>query len=383
MLQQETPDTHLAGPSHHPAEFMRLVLDSTVEAFYSVNREGVTTLCNASFVRMLGFARQEDAVGRKLHDVIHHSHPDGSHYPRSECPIYRCASTGTAEHVEGEYFFRLDGSRFPVEYWTHPIVRNGELQGAICTFFDVTEKRRAQDEVQDAQRRKDEFLATLAHELRNPLAPLRNGLEIMGKTRPDDAQSERLRAMMVRQLGQLTRLVDDILDVSRMTHGKITLRKQPMDLRDAASAAVDSVGPAIAAKGQQLSVDTPHSPIQVDGDAARLTQVLMNMLDNASKYTPPEGHIELALSHGDETGAAIFVRDTGNGIAADMLEKIFEPFVQVPSAGRTNAGLGIGLMLVKRLVELHGGSVRAASAGLGQGAEFTVRLPARQAVASS
>lgn len=203
-------------------------------------------------------------------------------------------------------------SRFPVEYWTHPIVRDGVLEGAICTFFDVTEKRRAQDELEDAQRRKDEFLATLAHELRNPLAPLRNGLEIMRKTRPDDAQSERLRAMMVRQLGQLTRLVDDILDVSRMTHGKIALRKEPLDLRDAARAAVDSIGPAIAAKGQRLSVDTPESPIHVDGDAVRLTQVLMNLLDNASKYTPPQGRIELALSHGDEAGAVIFVRDTGN-----------------------------------------------------------------------
>jgi signal transduction histidine kinase len=233
------------------------------------------------------------------------------------------------------------------------------------------ELQRRLRQLAEADRRKDEFLATLAHELRNPLAPLRNALHILRATRRPD----RLQEMMERQVQQMVRLVDDLLEVSRITRGKIELRKEPVELARLVRNAIETSGPLIEAARHELDVALPPDPLVLDGDPVRLAQVISNLLNNAAKYTDPGGRIWLtAAREGSE--AVVRVRDNGIGIPSDMLPGIFEMFAQVDrSLGRSQGGLGIGLTLVRSLVELHGGSVGASSAGTGHGCEFAVRLP--------
>jgi signal transduction histidine kinase/CheY-like chemotaxis protein len=231
-------------------------------------------------------------------------------------------------------------------------------------------------EVQQADRQKNEFLSMLAHELRNPLAPIRNAVEVM-KLRGDIPQDLAwARDVIDRQMRQLSRLVDDLLDVSRITRGKIELRKQPIELAPVVLQAVEASRPFIESKRHELTASVPEEPIRVNGDAARLAQVLTNLLINAAKYTEEGGHVWVtARSDGNE--AVLAVKDTGVGIPPDMLSAVFDLFIQVEhSIDRSQGGLGVGLTLVKRLVEMHGGSVKASSEGLGRGSEFVVRLPA-------
>jgi signal transduction histidine kinase/DNA-binding response OmpR family regulator len=234
-------------------------------------------------------------------------------------------------------------------------------------------------EVQQADRQKNEFLSMLAHELRNPLAPIRNAVEVM-KLRTDVPQEyEWARDVIDRQIRQLTRLVDDLLDVSRITRGKIDLRTEPLDLSAVAVQAVEASRPFVEFKGHKLDVSVPPDGLPVHGDPARLAQVFTNLLINAAKYTEEGGQIWLAVRR-DGPEAVVSVKDTGVGIAADMLSAVFDLFIQVDHAiDRSQGGLGVGLTLVKRLVEMHGGSVAAHSDGPGQGSEFVVRLPALSA----
>jgi len=249
----------------------------------------------------------------------------------------------------------------------------------LGTAMDVTERRRLEDELRrhaerlaDADRRKDEFLAMLAHELRNPLAPLRTSLELLGA---GVAGGERFLEMAKRQVRHLVRLVDDLLDVARITRGKITLRKEPVLLADVAARALELARPLVDARGHALTVSLPSEPVRLEADAVRLVQVLANLLGNAAKYTPPRGSIWLTAERvGDEV--MVRVRDTGVGLPPALLPRIFDLFVQGDaSLDRTPGGLGIGLTLVHALVELHGGRVEARSAGLEQGSEFLVWLP--------
>jgi signal transduction histidine kinase/CheY-like chemotaxis protein len=235
----------------------------------------------------------------------------------------------------------------------------------------------SEKELQEAAQRKDEFLAVLAHELRNPLAPLRNALEIL--LRADRAgvtdKDQELLAMMQRQLCYLVRLVDDLLEVSRITRGKLQLRKERVELTPIVESALETSRPLLEAAGHQLVVNLPPDPIKLQADPVRLAQVLANLLNNAAKYTDPGGRIGLtAERQGDEV--VVQVRDNGIGIPGAMLPRIFDLFTQVDRlSGRAQGGLGIGLTVVRSLVQLHGGNVSAYSAGSGQGSEFTVRLP--------
>ncbi|MFP5289133.1 MAG: ATP-binding protein, partial [Thermoanaerobaculia bacterium] len=237
------------------------------------------------------------------------------------------------------------------------------------------QRKRAEAVLQETDRRKDEFLAILAHELRNPLAPLRNALQVMRLAGTDLETLERTRGMMERQVQQMVRLIDDLLDVSRITRGKIELRKERVDLSEVVRDALETCRPLIEAAGHELKVILPPEPIALDADPTRLAQVFSNLLNNAAKYTPRGGSILLSAER-EEDGVLVRVRDTGIGIPADMLPRIFEMFTQVDrSLERTQGGLGIGLSLVRGLVELHGGSVEARSEGLGRGSELLVRLP--------
>jgi len=249
-------------------------------------------------------------------------------------------------------------------------------QNRVAVLFnDITLRQRAENLLRESSRRKDEFLGTLAHELRNPLAPLRNGLELIRRAPGDTALIEKARAMMDRQLAHMIRLVDDLVDASRITLGKLDLRRQRIDLASAIRNAIETVRPLVDAAGQQLDVDMPEVPLIVDADLTRLSQVFANLLNNASKYTPPGGHLRLSMQS-DDGSARVSVRDDGIGIRADMLERVFEMFAQADrSLENARGGLGIGLSLVQRLVGMHGGHVSARSDGPGRGSEFIVELP--------
>jgi signal transduction histidine kinase len=233
----------------------------------------------------------------------------------------------------------------------------------------------ANAELRAADRRKDEFLATLAHELRNPLAPIRNAVEILRLAGTDPEAVDQCRDILARQVGVMVRLIDDLLDVSRITRDKLHLNREPIDLRDVLIAAVETSRPLLDRAGVALRYDWPAAPLRVAGDRVRLTQVFANLLNNAGKYTDRGGRVTLAAA--PEGGLAVVrVADTGIGIAAADLPRVFDLFAQVGKpADRAAGGLGIGLALVKRLAEMHGGAVAAASPGAGRGSEFAVRLP--------
>lgn len=240
---------------------------------------------------------------------------------------------------------------------------------------EIAQRKRAEQLLKDADRRKDEFLAMLAHELRNPLAPIRNAIHILQLQAPDGEQVRGPLEVIDRQTRQLAGLVDDLLDVSRITRGQITLHKQPLDLAEIVAQAVETSRPLLEARRHRFELQLPREPIVVEADTTRLTQVVLNLLNNAAKYTEEGGCIGLTVERQDAE-VVLRVRDSGMGIPAEMLPKIFEPFTQVEhTLDRAEGGLGIGLTLVRRLVELHGGSVQAFSEGRGHGSEFAVRLP--------
>jgi signal transduction histidine kinase len=251
-----------------------------------------------------------------------------------------------------------------------------ELLAHVSAHLQMARLRReATERLRDADHRKDEFLATLAHELRNPLAPLRNGLHVMRLARDDRDAVEKSRAMMERQLNQMVRLVDDLMDVSRISRGKVVLRRERVEVAEIVRQAVETSRPLIEERGHELRVRCCEQPLFVDGDAARLAQVFCNLLNNAAKYTERGGRVALTVERqgGD---AVVSVRDTGVGIPAAMLPKVFDLFTQADrSLEKSQGGLGIGLSLVKGLVEKHGGSAEARSEGPGRGSEFVVRLP--------
>ena len=239
----------------------------------------------------------------------------------------------------------------------------------------MAELRLAERALREADRHKDEFLATLAHELRNPLAPIRTGLEVLERVPGDSPKALRIRTIMQRQLTQLVKLIDDLLDVSRIATGKVVLQREVVDLRDVIESAVEGSQPLIAEAGHELAVHVPADRVGVLADPLRLAQVVGNLVHNAAKYTPSGGRIEVALAR--EGGEAVVrVSDNGVGIPAGMLDTVFDMFAQVDQTlDQSQGGLGIGLSLVRQLMELHGGSVSADSPGMDRGSTFTVRLP--------
>ncbi len=252
---------------------------------------------------------------------------------------------------------------------------DGRVVNWFGTSTDIHDQKTAEAALREADRRKDDFLALLAHELRNPLAPVRNGLQVLNLTAPaDDAMAE-TRAMMGRQLGQLVRLVDDLLDVSRISRGKLDLRLERVNVAAVVADAAEACRSLIEAKAHALTLNPGPEPVFVDGDAARLTQVVSNLLNNSAKYTPPGGRIRVGVA-ADAGAVRVTVADSGIGIPQSMLPRIFDLFTQVDrTLDMSQGGLGIGLSLVRQLLELHGGTVTARSDGYGLGSEFTVQLP--------
>lgn len=260
---------------------------------------------------------------------------------------------------------------------------NGDAQGhsiIISTMLDITARKHAEQAMADSDRRKNEFIATLSHELRNPLAPLRTGVAMLRRSGDDEALRERVLGTMERQLGHMVRMIDDLLDISRITRDQLQLRRQPITLAQVVAAAMETAQPLISARAHTLTL-RPHdlerraADVFIEGDLARLTQVLANLLHNAVKYTPSGGHIVVALE-ADDHEARLSISDDGIGIPPALLPRVFDMFAQIdPDTTSTHGGLGIGLAISRRLMQLHGGRLEAQSDGAGQGSRFTMALP--------
>lgn len=291
----------------------------------------------------------------------------------------------------------------PERFLAAPVVESGAIRGILATYrravefsdADATLLSALADQVaialvnlrqmqqlenavaalRDADRRKDEFLGMLSHELRNPLAPIRTAIFLLARVDPQSESASRARQVIQRQTDHLTRLIDDLLDVTRIARGKITLRREPVNMIDVVRRAADDHRSMLATQGLKFRINIPQETLWVEGDRTRIAQVVGNLLQNAAKFTPAEGEVSLALTP-MASSIALSVHDTGGGIEPEMLPHVFEPFVQSEkSLARSGGGLGLGLALVKGIVELHGGTVRAISRGLGLGAEFIVTLP--------
>ncbi|HEY4241475.1 MAG TPA: ATP-binding protein [Kofleriaceae bacterium] len=364
------------------SELFRLLLGSVRDyAIFMLDPAGRVATWNTGAERLKGYAASE---------IV------GSHfsrfYPRVDVDAGKCehelrvaAATGRFED-EG-WRIKKDGSPF----WANVVISAvrddaGTLVGFSKVTRDLTERKRNEEEraarlaAEHASRAKDEFLALLGHELRNPLAPIVTAVELM-RRRATGHEAE--LGIIERQVKHLTYLVDDLLDVSRVVNGKLELRRAPVDLRTAITNAVEIVQPMLEGRGHVLAVDVADAPVMIDGDEARLTQVVTNLLTNAAKYTPPGGHIELSLRATRAT-ATLTVRDDGVGIAAEMLPRIFDLFEQgTQRLDRAAGGLGLGLAIVRSLVELHGGHVTANSDGAGCGSTFSISLPVARAATAS
>jgi PAS domain S-box-containing protein len=323
---------------------------------------------NPAFVRATGL---EHAVGRTMRSMA----PD--HEPRWFEVYGKVAATGEPVHF-------VDEAAQLGRWYDVYAARVGPVgsRKVVVLFTDITQRRRTElelrrlaDDLAEQDRRKTEFLATLAHELRNPLAPIRSGLQLMRRARSDPAATARVQDIMDRQLDHLVHLVDDLLDVARITRGQVELKPALVPLADVLNAAVETSLPLVEAARHRLDVRLPPEPLTLYADATRITQVVSNLLNNAAKYTPRGGHIVLAAER-DGDQALIAVSDNGIGIPPESIHEVFRMFTQVAHAAlHVPGGLGIGLSLVKSLVELHGGTIQAASAGPGTGSVFTVRLP--------
>jgi PAS domain S-box-containing protein len=360
--------------------FRTLVEQVRDYAIFMTDTQGRATSWNEGVRRVLGFGEGE-WIGRDIVPLIFTPEDVQDGVGRRE--FDQATATGTAG--DDRWMMKKDGTRFfALGIVTALRDDAGRLLGFTKVMRDQTERKKIEDrlrqvaaDLSEADRRKDEFLAMLAHELRNPLAPIRNGLQILRLTKGNtDGAAERALEIMEEQTHHLTRLVEDLLDVSRITRGKIELRKEPVDLAVAMGHAAESVRPLAEARRHDFTVLPPPGPVMLAADPTRLEQVLVNLLNNAVKYTKPGGHISLTAGREGE-GVVIRVRDTGVGISADLLPHIFDLFTQAQrTLDRSEGGLGIGLTMVNRLVGLHGGSVEAHSTGPDQGSEFVVRLPA-------
>jgi PAS domain S-box-containing protein len=349
---------------------LRLLIDSVKEyAIFMLDPEGRVASWNQGAERIIGYTPAE-IIGRSV----------ASFYPAEAAargaPEEELATTIKHGSFETNgWRLRKDGSRF----WANIVIcamhdLEGRLRGFSQVTRDLTERRQFQ-ELTESRERTHEFLAMLSHELRNPLAPLKTSVDLLRMRSLDDPIAARAIDVMDRQVQHLTHVVSDLLDVSRITSGRITLADEDLDLETVISRAVETTSPLLESKGHSVVFIPAPQPITIRGDITRLTQVMVNLLNNAAKYTPEGGRIEIELEPARDS-VAIHVRDNGIGIAAELLPRVFDLFTQGQRAlDRAEGGLGIGLALVHRIVSLHGGTVRAFSPGAGRGSEFVVTLP--------
>jgi PAS domain S-box-containing protein len=342
-------------------------------------------LVNDAYARSCGH-RREELLGRGHFELFPNE--------ENERIFRRVAATGEPFYVEEKPFEYADQPERGVTYWSWSLVpvtaEEGRVHGVLLSLLDVTgqvtarkaveelsaERTRAAEALRESDRRKTEFLATLSHELRNPLAPIQNALWLLDRAEPRGEQAARARQIIQRQVGHLGRLVDDLLDVTRITRGKIHLQRERLDLVDLVARTLEDHKALFAARAVELAADLGELPVWLDADPTRISQVVGNLLQNAAKFTARGGRVEVGVTREPSGTVLVRVRDDGVGIEPALLDRIFEPFTQADdSLHRSGGGLGLGLSLVRGFVELHGGSAVARSEGVGHGAEFLVQLP--------
>lgn len=343
------------------------IVASSEDAIVSKTLEGKVLSWNAAATRIFGYESGE-IVGRPITTII----PPELQYQEGEI----LSKIRRGEHVEHFDTIRLtkDGRRIPISLTISPVRdAQGKIIAASKVARDISERRKVEEQLREADRRKDEFLALLAHELRNPLPAICYAIELIKRGNLTDTQRSDAQQVIERQVAHVSRLLDDLLDVSRITHGKVELRKECVKLGAIVASAVETARPLLEAKRHRLTVALPANPVYVEADAVRLAQVFSNLLINAAKFTKPGGNIQLKAVA--EAGAVrISVHDDGAGISAELRPRLFTMFAQ-DRHSRQDGGLGVGLCLVRELVALHGGTIEARSEGTGRGSEFSVRLP--------
>lgn len=357
---------------------IRSVVDHVVDGIITIDEEGSVASFNPAAEKLFGY-EATDVIGRNVRMLMpepYHSEHDS--YLQNYLATGIAKIIGIGREVIGR---KRNGSTFPMELAVSEF-HLGKQRFFTGIVRDITERKRLENELRQrltelaqADQQKNQFLAMLAHELRNPLAPMRNAAHLLKLPGLDSQAQRQSREIIERQLEHLVRLVDDLLDISRIIRGTIELRRVPMEITAAITRAVETAQPVIDARGHELIVSVPPSPVWISGDVIRLSQVVANLLTNAAKYTDEASRIVLSVER-ESDAVVVGVRDEGMGISPETLPHVFDLFVQGDrSLARSQGGLGIGLTLVKRLVEMHDGTVSAASPGPGLGSEFTVRLP--------
>jgi PAS domain S-box-containing protein len=357
-------------------ELLRAISDSSRDAIFAKDRDGRIRFANPTTLAVIG-KPEERVLGRTDADLLEDKEAARQVMENDR----RVMETGVATALE-EHVPMPDGTS---RIWLSRKVpyhdAAGNVVGLLGISHDITERKRYEEELREADRRKDEFLGMLSHELRNPLAPIRNSIYLLRNTDPGSAQAARAQSVIERQTEHLTRLVDDLLDVTRIARGKIELRRSRLDLREVVSRAAEDFRLLMRDRAVGFEVAVPDEKLWADADGTRITQVIGNLLHNASKFTRRGDEVRLSLEAAGSS-AEIRVRDTGAGIEPALLPRVFDAFVQGErTLARTEGGLGLGLALVKGITELHGGTVRVHSAGKGKGAEFLVTLPLAPAAA--
>ncbi len=369
-------------------ERLKLLLSSTAEAIYGIDLKGECTFANYACLRMLGYEKEAELLGRNMHVVLHHSYADGRPFPTHECRIFRAFKVGQGSHVDDEVLWRKDGTSFPAEYWSYPIEEGGKLIGAVVTFLDITERRRNEEALKEAKsadeaasRAKSEFLANMSHEIRTPMNGILGMTELALDTELTPEQREYL-LMVKSSADSLLTVINDILDFSKIEAGKMELQPIQFQLRDCIGDIMKALGLRAEQKGLELTYQIDYDiPEFLLGDPGRLRQVVVNLVANAIKFTE-KGDIHLRITREQQEGRKLRlhfqVRDTGIGIATDKQSKIFGAFEQADgSTTRRYGGTGLGLTISQRLVSLMKGQIWVESeAGTGSVFHFTAELEA-------
>ena len=343
---------------------------------YICDRDGLITYFNQHALDLWGRAPKLNDPSDRFCGSFRLFAADGSAIPHDQCWMALALKTDREYNGHEIVIERPDGQRRTALAHANPIHdESGKVLGAVNVLVDITERKQAEDVLKMADRSKYEFLAILAHELRNPLAPIRSAVQILQLKGTRGPESQWALSVIDRQVHQMARLIDDLVDIARVSSNRLELRKERVELAAVLRAAVETSAALLQTGGQHFALAVPAEPIHLNADPTRLAQAVTNLLNNAAKYTPQGGHIRLdAERRGDQ--AVVTVRDDGIGIPAEMLSCVFEMFTQgEQSRARAQGGLGIGLTLVKRLVELHGGTVTVHSEGPGAGSAFVIRLP--------
>lgn len=371
----------LSASAMRKSFFQRDLLDSLPAAAYTCDAQGLITYFNVHAVDIWGRAPRLNHPSDRFCGSMNLFTADGAPLDPEQSWMAKSLRDGIEYSGHEITLERPSGERVWVLVYANPIHGDsGELLGALNIMIDISDHKRVENALKDADRSKNAFLATLAHELRNPLAPLRNATEILHLKVPPVPELQWALDVIDRQMRQITRLVDDLLDVGRITSNKFTLRKGRVALGDILNAAVEISQPYIQAAHLQLHIDIPDEPAYINGDVTRLTQVFVNLLHNSTKYTEAGGKIWLSMERKDHE-VEVAVRDTGIGISPQLLPRIFDMFAQAEQPPDWSpGGLGIGLTLAKQVVDIHGGSISAFSEGSGLGSRFSVRLPVVDAV---